>query len=509
MIAILLIYIILFSYFAIWVPNVKAEDTEYIPEDGRLFFIGLNSDIPAGWSEDTSFNDSFIQGSDITFTVSTIGGSLNHTHELSNFTAIGNSHTHGLSGTSGTGAGTIAGNTPAVGSGGSDRTHSHTGSTNSAVITYNKTKGSINESASIPPYVRAIVIKPDDALQGFPVGACAFTDNPTLPDGFTLNTTYNNSFILGALAGGDGGAEGGNLNHTHLKNASTLSIANSHNHGTSESDYNLGEPPAGNIPIVIESFGDHHDVPINTNTSGNAVGNLIVNNASNEPSYVKLLLICNYGESELTAFDNIIIPSVSPTIPANWRHANGTYDANTSNRQIKITGDIAEINDTGGSDLHNHTDVNVFTVSDSHKHIPGSASFNSNFAATDSGFAGRWLTNNAAHSHTWSVSSQTPTVQNGSVVMTQEDKRYKYRTVLFIKKAVAGIPGNTCTYGSGDWEVSCSDYCFITDDVDLQGNNLILTGSGVFTLNATILNKNKIIIFEPCRLDIISPHKLI
>lgn len=46
-----------------------------------------------------------------------------------------------------------------------------------------------------------------------------------------------------------------------------------------------------------------------------------------------------------------------------------------------------------------------------------------------------------------------------------------------------------CDYtGSGDWEVSFSDNCIITSNVNLGGNQLLVTGVGSFTLDGAIIS---------------------
>lgn len=43
---------------------------------------------------------------------------------------------------------------------------------------------------------------------------------------------------------------------------------------------------------------------------------------------------------------------------------------------------------------------------------------------------------------------------------------------------------DTCTYTSGNWDVTCSDSCTITEDVNIDaGGNISLTGTGTFTIN--------------------------
>ena len=46
---------------------------------------------------------------------------------------------------------------------------------------------------------------------------------------------------------------------------------------------------------------------------------------------------------------------------------------------------------------------------------------------------------------------------------------------------------DTCTYsGSGDWNITMSDYCIINDDTDVTTNDIIFYGVGNVTFNATI-----------------------
>ena len=46
---------------------------------------------------------------------------------------------------------------------------------------------------------------------------------------------------------------------------------------------------------------------------------------------------------------------------------------------------------------------------------------------------------------------------------------------------------DTCTYdGSGDWVVDCNDNCTITDDTDIGENQLVLAGTGSFTILSDI-----------------------
>ena len=49
-------------------------------------------------------------------------------------------------------------------------------------------------------------------------------------------------------------------------------------------------------------------------------------------------------------------------------------------------------------------------------------------------------------------------------------------------------PEDSCTYVSGNWEIDCGDMCSIETAVNLNGNSIIITGSGMVILNADIYN---------------------
>ena len=63
---------------------------------------------------------------------------------------------------------------------------------------------------------------------------------------------------------------------------------------------------------------------------------------------------------------------------------------------------------------------------------------------------------------------------------------------------------DTCTYSSGNWDVTCSDNCSITENVNLGGNNLTLSADfGNLTVLANISNYDKIFIDPPlCKINI-------
>ena len=65
---------------------------------------------------------------------------------------------------------------------------------------------------------------------------------------------------------------------------------------------------------------------------------------------------------------------------------------------------------------------------------------------------------------------------------TSLDNYGKVATITTVASA------NTCTYTSGNWAVACSDFCNITSNVGLGGNNISIIGTGITTITANITN---------------------
>lgn len=53
-----------------------------------------------------------------------------------------------------------------------------------------------------------------------------------------------------------------------------------------------------------------------------------------------------------------------------------------------------------------------------------------------------------------------------------------------------GTPANSCTYSSGNWNISLADYCVISSPVNLGINNITFYGTGNVTFNSTITTCN-------------------
>ena len=80
-----------------------------------------------------------------------------------------------------------------------------------------------------------------------------------------------------------------------------------------------------------------------------------------------------------------------------------------------------------------------------------------------------------------------------------------YNDINFTLATSDSCISDTCTYsGSGNWNVDCADNCSIDSNVDLGNNNLTLTGTGHFDINAIISNFDKIVKYNECTINIFS-----
>jgi len=408
----------------------------------RAFWPGTHASIPSGWTEDTAFTDRFLQGSDATFAGSANGGAATHGHTAASHTHTGNAHAHEFYSASAAGVSFFA---DVGGIKVSRRAHAHSTKTSAAAtITYQSTTITVTAAAMQPPFVRMIVIAPNDAGQDIPDDAICFADAaaPTgfhITDGLGGTTDYDGKFVIGpATSGGDGGGTGGATTHTHSSPAHTHND-DDHVHaaticGTSSSELCL----AG----AISARGTTHHV-VSFNSTGSGIDDVssdavTVDAVSSLPAYIDLVGIQNTSGAAATP-DGVICPYVADIsesgFPADWLLCDGTAGTlDCRNRQARITKTVGSAGGTGGNNTHTHT-------TQPHGHTHGAHTH----GAQHSSYIGVGLvaagavnlvinTATDSHTHTWTMDNATPTMQNATVTMSTDDGRYLYRTVVWLKR---------------------------------------------------------------------------
>lgn len=457
-----------------------------IPASGRIFWPSTFASIPVGWSEDTSFSDRFLQGSNSGYLTPTNSGTISHTHIAAVHAHVSDPHNHIFSCPSLVVPSTFTDTAkPITALVSVPSTHGHLSAiSQSATIVYVIENVTITAQDGRPEYLKVIVIKPNDGNQLIPNSGLVYTDLTTNIDGFQVangssgTVDATDRFLLGTDIGGDGGPIGGSGTHLHSSAPHTHNMG-SHFHtdqlcGQADTSQNSKD----SFAFLTLAESQHHNVSLNNKILSDLSSDVIgIDQTSSEPEFIKLLGIQNISGNEKLS-DGVIIAFVGAfsDIPTGWTAASGTYD-----RQIKTTTAISMVDQLGGSQLHTH-----ISPAHTHTHSPH------NHLATQSNISGGPLRNGGSsptlasvdvnHNHIWTVGNTTPTLQTTPVILSNVDGRYKYRTVLFIKFTQQQTPaiqvsGSSALFIQGVQSSSLSTSLFINGDRTSQSSDpLFITG---------------------------------
>lgn len=402
--------------------------------------------IPPGWTRDAAADGRFLQGSDSTFTGAADGGGPHkHTDETmpGGHLHIGDRHRHPFSAASTTAVALNAHISMVEPVAVSQARHGHVyESSNWATITYGTDPAVIDNADMKPPWVQAIIIKPDDIGQDIPDGAVCFGDSAVLPTGFVKTDgtgetlDLDGKFVIGATPAGAGGGIGGSATHQHTSQI--------HNHKPDDHVHTsriCGNSTAttviqeGVVSPPTSATGAHHNVALDTKVLPDvSPEQVVVQSASSEPAYVKLLGIQNTSGTGTTPA-GVIVPFVGAIsdMPSEWVLCDGENDTlDCTDRQIKITTNTGEIGDIGGSDTHTHQ-------ADPHHHTHGihnhttSVLSSGNVAALSGAPTAAVLNRILSHNHAWTVDNEIPTMQDVTIRFSTDDGRFDYRTVVWVK----------------------------------------------------------------------------
>ncbi len=428
--------------------------------DIRAFWFKSNASIPDQWSEDTDGSERYFQGEDDAWDPDvdpTTGGGA-HTHtQAATHTHASDSHTHTFS----AGAAIFATSASVVHATiyagvWCDVSHSHSGkSAVSATLTYSTNTISIANATHNYPYLNVVLLKPSSVDVDVPPDALVFGDSATPPEGYAnisghgdYVAGWNNKFLRGTTGSGDGGSTGGDANHNHSFTHTAVHTVGVHMH--SPVDANPGAAvdtdPPGRYPVSVRVCA-HHSVFLNDARAGSLV-NTTHYSADNtfEPAWIKLLGIYNSSGRAQTPVGIIVgFVGESSDIPSGWTlcdGAGGTLDC--TDKHAKMTADTGSIGDTGGDNNHTHTSSHGHVHSAGHTHTVGWI-FTGGSVNAEGGVDHSCM-NYASdlHSHTWTVTSTTPTVQNASVNFNSSDGRAAYLNLLWIKRTAVSEKRPTC-----------------------------------------------------------------
>lgn len=436
-----------------------------LPVNSLVIWAGTNASIPANFSEETSFADRYLQGAGNYYSGPANGGATTHGHTVLTHTHTGNSHTHTFSSSS-----TAVGEHGTAVPGGSSATpsargtHSHiTATTVSATLSYGSTVMTIDAAGADPPAVKILFITPVDGTRDIPASAVCFTDETSI-SGFSATggaggtPNLDAKFLKATSSGGNSDLTGlGALTHNHTSPTHTHTIVD-HQHNASNSGTASALSDHAGTGLVTMA-GPHHTVVAATAALSDLSSDAAtISSSSSEPEYYTLLGIQNTSGSAALP-DGVIVPyfGALSAIPRaeGWAFCDGSNAElpDLRDKQIKVTSSAGSIGATGGSATHNHTGNHGHTHTGSHTHSAGRVTvINSIIHGT--GAPNLTIDDQTGialpHTHGWTFSSTTPTLQNANVTISSSDVRMPYRTVVFIKKlapATVWIKGNTLIQG--------------------------------------------------------------
>ena len=459
----------------------------------RVLWFGDVANPPSGWTvDDANFFNRFMQGA--TTAGGTGGRDHNHTGA---HTPTGNSHTHEITLNSETCANTVTANANPFGVQAASLTHAHSGTstTNATTQTYQSTAPTTSDTNAFPIHLTANFIGPDASTSAdIPVDAVVFSDgfsstDFTIADGTGNAPNLDLNFVRGTPAiDTNGGILGGALEHGHVFDENHTHLGNTHVHNTDVASGNatLGQRGQSDIgAVTLPNKLETHNVNTNTLDQSDANGSMpTVDDNLFEPEHTFMFPLENSGASASTP-DGIYVIWLCPSadIPSGWLAADGdnnTFDL--SARQIKFTTDSTRVGDLNGSNSVGHeTQSHQHTSLNAHKHVNNVASTLKTTIDIATGMS-NYCTGQQNHLHPDLISNASPTLQSSDFNTSAVDSRPEFREVIFIKK----VTTDTCTYSSGDFVVDCSDNCQITSDVDLQGNPILIVGTGDFGVQAVL-----------------------
>jgi hypothetical protein len=414
-----------------------------IDENVILMWGGTNASIPSGWQRETDLDSKYPKSLTSADPGST-GGSNTHTHSDGGHTHTMNSHNHSYSlskCSSYTGANTTT--DPSYKFLAAEHAHpsANTSSTSGGSLqSTTVTWSSVNHE---PSYRTVIFIKPSGTSASLEDGIITLYNNSSVPDNWHFCNGSNgtidlrNRFIKGAGAGANANSAGGGTSHQHSVSHGHSSNSHTHTGTSAQNDTDWGGNTRQGWSHSPNDHAQHphtHAVTLTSTTAG--VSNYTKSDAGSGdtvlPEYKCI------GAIQATSDASIIEKMVGlwlgtrATVPTGWDLCDGSNDTmDLRGKFIRVGSSLANNNDTGGSNTHNHSNIShSHNASSSHNHS-GTHGNASTCWHSSSGSAGKVKCD---HSHTVSsVSSVSATYSSTNITADSKSNQPAYTTAAYIQ----------------------------------------------------------------------------
>jgi hypothetical protein len=352
----------------------------------------------------------------------TTGGSATHTHTSPAHTHTQDTHYH--EGLTNTVASTWGANTGGVGV--SAGTHDHNYTSSSTVATNQNTSITTDTASNDPTYYKVAPII-DSSTTGvkYPTDSLVFWPKSTLPifwytcDGSNDTVDLRGKFLKCVDSGENPGATGGSATHTHTPNTHTHTQDGHVHTGTTGSPGTTGCYWGSGYAAGASHT---HDLTIASTVAVNQNANVTLDTINGEPTFKKLSVIQNKGVANRPKYSIVKWTGTIANIPLGYVLCDGSSETiDLREYFIKVATTTAEIGDTGGSSVHNHTASSHNHTQNSHIHSVTSSGAS---AQIQIGSGDRSVIGN--HDHSFDSSSVTATNQATTITIDNCSSQANY-----------------------------------------------------------------------------------
>lgn len=417
---------------------------ETFTTDMRIFYAGTNATVPTDFTRDTAFDGRYLQGTTIGESAAIDVDRTTHTHTSPQHNHSSPTHVHTQSGGTGTGSSflSVTNKTSAA-----LLSHSHIQNNSGADTSgVNFTAVTFTSDVMDQPFVKVIVIQPDDNNQTIPDDGIVLADRDlsaslTLADGDGGTPTGFDGarYLLGADTAGDGNGIGGDETHNHTSPAHTHTSPAHDVPFPNSSGGPVSFPAAGTSGGTNAGSTSHiHTLSYNNTTVTLQTTVITISPASNHPLQVDLEAYINTSGSSIEIPEGTVVGYVGTpaSIPENWKILAGTSEGgqNAVGRQIRVntvgTGAVIGVNEhihlSGGTHIH---------IANAHTHslpLANNPAGSVGLAPARSGFGYPGMNPLNPHTHTWTIGSTTTVINSNGITVNPADGRQSYRRVHWI-----------------------------------------------------------------------------
>lgn len=413
-----------------------------VPTDARLYWPHSHASIPANWSRDTAFDNRYMKGDTDSYTGPVNGGSTTHTHTVNTHTHVLVDHQHSIEGAA-SGDGGSANRFTSAAVPRTSPTHNHTSVTSSFHDSATSSAAGtavISAAPNLPVSIFAIAIQPDDGVQDIPDTAYCYTDETTLPTGFSRQASaLNTAQYRAPNTGNDGSASiiaGSGFNHIHASGGThTHTFSSTHGHAATRVGGETSPPTTQSGGLQQTRLDTHHEVTLTSSAPGTVSSeNAPTSSATVTPPSIGMLGITNTSGGATTPL-GVVIPYIGTpaSVPSGWAYCDGSGVTPDLRSNFVFSSHLdGNIGNTTGASTHSHsasTTHDHTTVAHTH-----GTSVTTDRAVAVTPFGGTALLTITAHTHAWTIGAVAPDLGADGYTTSNDDHTPLHRTVIFIKR---------------------------------------------------------------------------